>query len=83
MNNYLVEFIGTLFFIFVILYTNNALAIGTALAIAVMIGNGDYNPALSVVKMVSGKYSLYETIPIILAQVAGGLAALALLRQRF
>lgn len=81
MKSYLVEFIGTFFFIFVILYTKNALAIGAALAIVIMIGNGDYNPALTVVNMVKGKFPFYETVPIILAQVAGGLAAFALLKK--
>ena len=38
MNKYLVEFLGTLFFLYVILATNNALAIGAALALCVMIG---------------------------------------------
>jgi glycerol uptake facilitator-like aquaporin len=78
MNNYLIEFIGTFFFIFVILYTKNALAIGAALAIVIMIGNGDYNPALTVVNFISGQLAWNDAIPIILAQVAGGLAALTL-----
>ena len=38
MNKYLVEFLGTLFFLYVILATGNWLAIGAALAIAVLIG---------------------------------------------
>ena len=38
MNKYLVEFLGTLFLVFVIFATGNYLAIGAALAIAVMPG---------------------------------------------
>ena len=39
MNKYLVEFLGTLFFLYVILATGNALAIGAALAIAIILGS--------------------------------------------
>ena len=38
MNKYLVEFLGTLFFLYVILATGNALAIGAALAVAIWVG---------------------------------------------
>ena len=52
MNKYLVEFLGTLFFLYVILATGNALAIGAALAIAILVGGaisgGNFNPAVSV-----------------------------------
>ena len=49
MNKFLVEFLGTLFFLYVIIATGNALAIGAALAIAIMLGGkisgGNYNPS--------------------------------------
>jgi len=38
MNAILVEFIGTFFFLYVIIETGNAFAIGAALAIAVLVG---------------------------------------------
>ena len=38
MNKYIVEFLGTLFFLYVILATGNALAIGAALALAILVG---------------------------------------------
>ena len=38
MNKFVVEFLGTLFFLYVILATNNPLAIGLALAVAIMVG---------------------------------------------
>ena len=54
----LVEFLGTLFFLYVILATGNALAIGLALAVAIMVGGkisgGHFNPAVTVM-MVAGK----------------------------
>ena len=76
MNKILVEFLGTLFFLYVIIATGNALAIGAALAIAIMIGGpisgGNFNPAVTIMMAVAGKQPMKEVIPYILAQVAGG-----------
>ena len=79
MNKYLVEFLGTLFFLYVILATGNWLAIGAALAIAVLIGGpisgGMFNPAVSVMMFNAGKLPKKDLIPYVVAQIAGGLAA--------
>jgi len=84
-NKYLVEFLGTLFFIYVILATGNAIAIGTALAIAIMVGGpisgGMFNPAVSIAMVAAGKLSSSDLVPYILAQVAGGLVALELFKR--
>ena len=37
MNKYIVEFLGTLFFLYVILASGNPLAIGLALCVAIML----------------------------------------------
>jgi aquaporin Z len=80
MNKYVVEFIGTLFFIYVILATGNAIAIGAALAIAIMAGGpvsgGNFNPAVTITMAAAGKLASSDVIPYIIAQVAGGLVAL-------
>lgn len=85
MNNYLVEFLGTLFFLYVILATGNALAIGAALALAVLVGGpisgGMFNPAVSVMMVAAGKLPKADLIPYILSQIAGGLAALELYKR--
>lgn len=85
MNKYLVEFLGTLFFVFVIFATQNALAIGAALAICILVGGnisgGMYNPAVSVAMAVSNKLKKNDLLPYILAQVAGGLAAFELWKR--
>jgi aquaporin Z len=85
MNKYLVEFLGTLFFLYVILATNNALAIGAALAIAILVGGnisgGNFNPAVSIMMVSAGKLPKNDLIPYILAQIAGGLAALELYKR--
>jgi glycerol uptake facilitator-like aquaporin len=85
MNKYLVEFLGTLFFLYVILATGNALAIGAALAIAILIGGkisgGSFNPAVTIMMVAAGKFPKSDLIPYILAEVAGGLAALELYKR--
>jgi glycerol uptake facilitator-like aquaporin len=78
MNKYIIEFLGTMFLVFVIFATGNFLAIGAALAIAVMLGGNisgaAYNPAVAIVMMYAGKLPRAELIPYIIAQVAGALA---------
>ena len=85
MNKYLIEFLGTLFFLYVILATGNWIAIGAALAIAVLIGGpisgGSYNPAVTVMMVAAGKFPRSDLIPYILAEIAGGLAALELYKR--
>ena len=85
MNAYLVEFVGTLFFVFVIISTYNPLAIGAALAIAIYYGSpisgGHFNPAVSVMMAVNGKISNMNLIGYILAQVLGGLCALLIFKN--
>jgi aquaporin Z len=79
MQKYLVEFLGTLFFLYVIMATGDAFAIGAALVVAIMIGGpisgGNFNPAVSVMMFNAGKLSKKDLIPYIVAQIAGGLAA--------
>ncbi len=85
MNKFVVEFLGTLFFLYVILATGNPLAIGLALAVAIMVGGkisgGNFNPAVSVMMVAAGKLKKKDLLPYIVAQVAGGLAALELYKK--
>jgi aquaporin Z len=78
MNKYIVEFLGTMFLVFVIFATGNYLAIGAALAVAVLLGGlisgGAFNPAVTIAMMYSGKLPRSDVIPYIIAQVAGALA---------
>tara|TARA_X000000950_G_C13580115_1_gene523126 strand:+ start:75 stop:347 length:273 start_codon:yes stop_codon:yes gene_type:complete len=77
-----VEFLGTLFFLYVILATGSPIAIGAALAIAILVGGsisgGNFNPAVSIMMHMNGKLPMAELLPYIVAQVAGGLVALQL-----
>jgi len=85
MNKYLVEFLGTLFFLFVIIAIGNPLAIGAALTIAVILGGpisgGMFNPAVSIMMTAAGKLPMKDLVPYILAQVAGGLCAFELSKR--
>ena len=85
LNKYLVEFLGTLFFVYIILATGNAIAIGAAMAIVIMIGGsisgGNFNPAVSVAMVAAGRLSSSELLPYIMAQIAGGLVALELFKR--
>ncbi len=84
-KKYLVEFVGTVFFLYVILATGNYLAIGAALAVAILVGGkisgGHFNPAVSVMMYAKGALKQKDLAPYIIAQVAGGLAALELFKN--
>tara|TARA_Y100000768_G_C23805336_1_gene599215 strand:- start:514 stop:783 length:270 start_codon:yes stop_codon:yes gene_type:complete len=84
-NKLLAEFLGTMFFLYVILATGDAVAIGLALMAVIFIlgktSGGHFNPAVSVMMAAAGKVSMKDLAPYIIAQVAGGLAALELYKR--
>lgn len=84
-DKYLVEFIGSLLFMYVVLSTGHPLAIGIALAIAIYVGagvsGGMFNPAISVMMTVAGKMSVNDLLPYIVVQVLGGVFAYELYRR--
>lgn len=84
MNKYLVEFLGALFLSFVIFATENPLAIGISLAIALQllgkISLGAFNPAITIARMYAGKISQDDLVPYITAQIAGALVGFELFR---
>lgn len=85
MNKLLAEFLGTMFFLYVILATGDAVAIGLALTIVIFllgkVSGGNFNPAVSVMLAMAGKLSMKDLAPYIVAQVLGGLAALELYKR--
>jgi len=85
MNKLLAEFLGTMFFLYVILATGDAVAIGLALMVVIFllgkVSGGNFNPAVSVMLAMAGKLSMKELAPYIVAQVLGGLAALELYKR--
>ena len=79
MYNYLVEFIGTIFFVYVILAIGNPLATGAALALAILLAQkssgGHFNPAVSLAMTSAGGVPVTELFPYITAQMFGALVA--------
>uniref|UniRef100_A0A6C0EQ28 Major intrinsic protein n=1 Tax=viral metagenome TaxID=1070528 RepID=A0A6C0EQ28_9ZZZZ len=79
LNKYLVEFLGTMFLMFVILSTGNWLAIGLALAVGVLLGGsisgGSFNPAVTISLYAAGKLAKPDVIPYIIVEILGALAA--------
>jgi len=78
MGPYLVEFLGTMFLVFIVLATNNFLAIGAALATGVFLGGkisgGAFNPAVAISLYASGKLEKAKLLPYIIVEILGGLA---------
>lgn len=79
MHKFAIEYLGTMFLMFVILTTKNWLAIGAALAIAVLVGGsisgGAFNPAVTLTLYSSGNISKANVMPYILLQILGALSA--------
>ena len=79
MNKYLVEFLGTMFLMFVIFATGNWLAIGAALGIAALLGGpisgGSFNPAVTISLFAAGKLTKSDVLPYIIVEILGALAA--------
>lgn len=85
MYQYLAEFLGALFFIYIILATGNPLAIGAALALTILmtsnISGGHINPAVTITMAAADKLNVNEIIPYIVAQIFGGLVALQIYKR--
>lgn len=84
MSKLFVEFLGTLFLVFIILATGNYLAIGAALAVAVLLGGaisgGCFNPAVTLAVFAAGKMAASDIVPYIVAQIAGAMVAVELVK---
>jgi len=85
MQKYIVEFFGTTLFVYIILATGNALAIGATLALLILlmggISGGHVNPAVSIVMAAAGKLPTTDLVPYCLAQILGGLVALEIYKR--
>jgi len=85
MNKLVVEFLGTMFLMFVILATGNWLAIGLGLAVPVLLGGaisgGAFNPAVAIALYAAGKLSKADVLPYVLVEILGALAAFYCYKQ--
>jgi glycerol uptake facilitator-like aquaporin len=84
-TRYLAEFFGTLVFVLAIVLTAQPLLIaGAFLAIILLagpLGAGHINPAVTIAMIFKGDLPMSEAAPFIIAQVAGGLAAVQLAKM--
>jgi glycerol uptake facilitator-like aquaporin len=75
------EFVGCLFFIGVVLFTGESIPIGVGLSAAIFltakVSGGHLNPAVSAAMLARGDIDAPTFIGYSLAQVLGGLSALA------
>lgn len=78
------EFLGTFFFIAVILFAGHAIPIGIALAVCIFmtatISGGNLNPAVSTVMFAKGALDGRTYTGYVVSQILGGLLALVLYR---
>jgi aquaporin Z len=85
MQKYVVEFFGTMLFVYIILATGNALAIGATLALLILlmggISGGHVNPAVSIAMAAAGKLPTTDLVPYCIAQILGGLVALEIYKR--
>ena len=84
-QKYFLEFLGAAFFIYIVLATENPLAIGAALALVILltknVSGGHVNPAVSITMAAAGKLPTSELVPYCLAQILGGLVALEIYKR--
>jgi glycerol uptake facilitator-like aquaporin len=78
--SYFVEFLGTFFFLSVVIATGNAFLIALSLLAALLMGQsnsgGHFNPAISIMNWMNGTLAATDLPFYIMAQVLGGLVAL-------
>lgn len=75
----LVEFLGTMFFVFIVFLTKNDLAIGAAITIAIILGEkfsgaALFNPVVAIVFYAAGKLDETKVIPYIIVEIFGAFA---------
>ncbi len=83
---YAVEFVGTLFFISVILLSKgNALMVGLALAVAILFGGkisgGHFNPAVSFTMFMKKSITMRQLMFYVLAQALGGFTSIRVVKM--
>jgi glycerol uptake facilitator-like aquaporin len=85
MYSHLAEFFGTLFFVYVTLATGNPLAIGTSLALVLILTTGfnnvTVNPTVTITLAAAGKIKPREILPRCIIQVLAGLVAFELYKR--
>ena len=77
-----IEFIGSIFFIFVVIATRAAIPIGLALMLCILIGGnisgGHFNPAVTIAMTLNNKIAPKQAMMYIIAQILGGISGVLL-----
>tara|TARA_B110000967_G_scaffold209836_2_gene267989 strand:+ start:418 stop:672 length:255 start_codon:yes stop_codon:yes gene_type:complete len=81
MKQYLVDFLSSVFFIYVILATNNAIIIGLTTALIYMLYQTVPNPAVSIIFASAGKLPIEKLIPTCISQIFGCLVGFELFKR--
>ena len=80
-NNYVIEYLGTFFFVFILLSTESPLKVSIAIAIAILLGSyissaTFFNPLIPIIMAMANKFPIYAIIPYIVSETAGAFTAL-------
>lgn len=88
MKEYIVEYLGTVFFLYVILVSDARYApivIGSALAFSIYMGGpisgGNFNPAVTVMLALSKKQRMNTIAPYVIAQLAAAFTVVELYKR--
>lgn len=85
LTQYLAEFFGTLVFVLAIIMTGQPFVIAaTFLAVILLLGpitGGHINPAVTLAMLFKGELPLKIAAPYVVAQIAGGLAAVQIAKM--
>jgi glycerol uptake facilitator-like aquaporin len=85
MYSYLIEFFGTLFFVFMFLSNGNPIVIGASYALLLILlkdnATGYYNPAITVAMAYQKKISKENVIPFLVSQFFGAFIAFELYKH--
>ena len=81
MKQYLADFFTSLFFIYIILATNNAIAIGLTITLIYMIYQTVPNPAVTIIFAAAGKLPIEKLIPTCISQIGGCLVGFELFKR--
>ena len=88
MREYIVEYLGTVFFLYVFLVTESAFApliVGAAVALSMFLGGpisgANYNPAVTIMMALTKKQSMDTIAPYIIAQLAAAFTVVEMYKR--
>lgn len=83
--DFLLEFLGTFILVYVVFTTGNYLAIGSTIAVLVLLTTNyslsSFNPALSIAMYYNNKINKERLLVMLIAEILGGLLTIPLLKN--